>query len=739
MKVSCILKKELFFNPINGYRVVSAIPSLEEDTPEELTLNSYGNFTISGSNLTNLKLGEKYNLDLRENKVAKYPNSYVMLGYGDIDIGETITVAPSEEYHFLCQFMEPIQAQRVNDAYPDFVQKILNGQEDELDYKNIFNVGPVRFEAYVNDIKAHFHSIFFCPIAQEWGIKDFEKIEKLAEVFATPEELKEELEKNPYHVFFDLLNYPFNKTDRIILGKNPNLLDSLERCEYGCLEILRQNELEGDTCINAELLKELALDIVPETVNHIKEAVEQSDRIYYDETTGYSSNKHTYEAEVNIANNILNRIKNPVSLPMDWNQYTTVDGFTCTEEQAKILKLATEQSVCLLRGYSGTGKSTVMKALVLMLEHYHYDYVMLAPTGKAAARLRETTGRDAYTIHMYKARQEEISLHPDYVIVDECSMVGVELMSILMDILPETTKLVFVCDEAQLASISCGNVIQDLIDSGIIPQTSLTKVFRYGSSGLATIATDTRNGELGPRTEGNNFSDYQFIPITQKPLQQILKVYENLLSEGYTKEDIMILCPYNKSSFGTYRINEAIQSRYNSHVDTSAKYEIKSEGIVIKFKVGDKVINTHNNYSALTFDYNESGDLVESKRTVAVMNGDIGYVRYVKETDKGPIMIVDFNGELVKIHGGAIGDLLLGYAISIHKSQGSQSKAVIMVTAKNHKRMLTRNLLYVGNSRAQEKLIEIGDTEAIQEGLEKQENKEKDTWLKNLLIEGRNK
>ena len=141
----------------------------------------------------------------------------------------------------------------------------------------------------------------------------------------------------------------------------------------------------------------------------------------------------------------------------------------------------------------------LFRSVILMLEHYNKSYVLLAPTGKAAARLRETTGREAYTIHMYLARIETIGA-PDYIIIDEASMVGVELMSKLVDNISAWTNLAFICDEAQLASISCGNVIQDLIDSGKIKMAQLTKVFRYGSSGLATIATDTRNGELGPRT-----------------------------------------------------------------------------------------------------------------------------------------------------------------------------------------------------------------------------------------------
>src|SRR5574344_1499402 len=222
-----------------------------------------------------------------------------------------------------------------------------------------------------------------------------------------------------------------------------------------------------------------------------------------------------YNYETNICNAIMSRVNAPKDdsyTPMDWHDFTSVDGFNCTEEQINFLKLICNEHVCMLRGYAGTGKSTVQKAVILMLEHYNKSYVLLAPTGKAAARLRETTGREAYTIHMYLARIEQIAM-PDYIIIDEASMVGVELMSKLVDNISAWTNLAFICDEAQLASISCGNVIQDLIDSDKIKMAQLTKVFRYGSSGLATIATDTRNGELVPRTASNQFPGYKFISI----------------------------------------------------------------------------------------------------------------------------------------------------------------------------------------------------------------------------------
>lgn len=719
--------KRIFFNPSNGYKVLSCEPVGDYSN---LMLNQYNNFTLAGTNLGMVDVGDEYEIEIRENQRAKYPASYVLVGFTDIDVSaEGIKITPEQELKILRHICDGNQPQYVHEAYPDFVQMVLDGREEEIDHKKIYNVGPVRFEEYVNKIKGYFTTIQFLPLASDWGIENDNDVKKLIDVFATPTELNQALESSPYHIFFDLLNYSFDKSDRYVLDKRSDLINSKERCEFACLEILRENELEGDTRIYTELLEDLAKDKAPECAQYVNEVIRNSERIFYDEEKQYSSNKETYNAEVDIAENIKDRLQYEENLSMNIDNFTTIDGFQCTDEQKQILELANKYKVCMLRGYGGSGKSTIMKSLVLMLEAHHKSYRQLAPTGKAAKRLRETTGREASTIHMLLACADKVD--DDFVICDEFSMVGVHLLSLLFNTCSKNTRFVFVCDEAQLASISCGNVTQDIIDSNVVPTATLTKIFRYGTSGLATISTDTRNGELGPR-QNSMFSDYQFIPIHDKPIKQILDSYQTLLDK-YNKDDIMILSPFNKGSVGTVAINKAIQSRYNPNPDTKAIRK-SSSGEEIMFKIGDKVINTHNEYNMPCFLTDDDGSLVESTdRTISVMNGDIGYVRYIKETDRGIIMAVEFDTGMAQVYGPYMNNLLLGYAISTHKSQGSESKAVIVITSPMHKRLLSSNLLYVADSRAKEQLIEIGDIETIKEGLKRHENKERETWLCELL------
>jgi len=740
LDVICKPIKEVFKSPTSDYRVLSCIATGE--LPNELALNKWGNFTLSGSNLTTFNLREEYPISIRLDNRSKYEASYIVTGFQGIEVGEAITVDPKVELKFLKSIMTSGQAENVHSAYPNFIELVLNNRETEISYDKITNVGPVYLEKYIDKIKASYKSILFMGIASDWEIEGDKKIEKMTQEFATPDEAYQALQTNPYRVLVDVVEYSFGTADAKVLQKMPDMIDSKERCEYGCLKILRDNEEEGDTRINVHTLSRLVKDIVPEAYQHIFESVTDNDLIYYDAESKNVSIKNTYNNECFIAQEILRRIKEKENYGMEWEKFREVDGFKCTDEQAEILKLGNERSIALLTGSAGCGKSTAMVCLIKMLEYYMKSYTILAPTGVAAKRIASTTGRKASTIHMFLARLGDSCCQSDYVLIDEMSMVGVHLFSELLEKIPNS-KIVLIGDEAQLASISCGNVLQDIINSNIVPRANLTKVFRYGIGGISTVATDIRNGKPYLDDSGNptfhaEANDYQFIPISPKidnVIPQILEVYEGLIDKGYKTSEIMVLSPFNKSDVGTYRINEAIQTRFNNHVYTNVSYKL-SEDVEIKFKIGDKVVNTHNNYKSPVMEQGEEGLYFTGVETL-IANGDIGYVRdCVNDKELGNYLVVQYDENLIGVIKDDIKELLLGYSLSIHKSQGSQSKVVILVTHKIQKKMLTRNLLYVGASRAQEELWQIGEVRGIEVGLDVQENKERDTYLKDMLEEG---
>lgn len=729
MVVTCVPFRQVFWNWQSEFRVVSCEPVGK--VPEDMELNSYGNFTISGNNIADLALNEEITVTIKPDTSSRYEASYNLVGTAGMVINDNkISIETSQEYSILSRFMTKGQAKNINTAYPNFIQLIMDGKDEEIDYNKIKNVGAVYLSKYIEKLSAERNKLMLLPVASTYGIDSLEDIEKIMMYYSNANDLKVAFESNPYEVICKHLEYPFNRGDKLILAHKPEWIDTVQRCEYACISILKQNEEEGDTRINANVLAKFVRDLAPETMDKIVDAVTHSDRIYYDADTKYAALVETYEAEKVIAKEICRRVKDPEPTPMNWEQFKTVDGFECTEEQTKILQLACEQSVMMLTGSAGSGKSSSMKALIRMLEANNYTYTIVAPTGIAAKRISETTGRHAATIHRFLTSEITIG---DFLLIEETSMVGIRLLAMLFSKLSVHAKIIFICDPAQLASISCGNIVQDIIDTKIVPTATLTKVFRYGIGGIATISTDTRAGT--PFKPPYDFPDYTYMLCNKNAVEQALNAYESLLQQGYDKTNIMMLCPYNKTKVGTYVLNEAIQNRYNLHEDTDFVYERDHQKIM--FKVGDKVVNTTNDYHMSSAEIDENGEYMYTDEfgrpfTIPVMNGDIGYVRDIFEGEK-PKMLVEFDNGLGIIDSKNIKNLLLGYALSIHRVQGAQAKAVIVLIDKSHKTMLSRNLLYVGLSRAQEKLIEIGDVDVINSALEVEENKTRDTWLKDLL------
>ena len=692
-------------------------------------MSKYYNFTVNGTNLSGLAIGQEIELDIVSNMNPSHPESYKVIGLGAFKPNdEKIDVDPKQELNILCGLMTKNQAKSVNKAYPNFISMILNGQEEQIDYKNIYGVGPVYLETYIKKVKQAYRYIMFIPIANKFGIEDINIVQKLSNVYLSPDELNDDMELNPYHVCIDLLEMPFSRADKLILTNRPELIDCIERCEYACVHCLKNNETLGNTRISSNELAKMVYAIAPEALNKIVMAVSTSEHIYYDKERKQVSLKSTYEAEAIIADNIQSRLDDSVITRMDWKDYVEVDGLKLTDEQQQILQVTQDNGVTILTGSAGSGKTNTMKALIYMFEAHGYSYTMLCPTGTAAKVLSKATSRHASTIHMFLSTEGECG---DFLILEEASMIGVELLAMLLGSIPKSTKIIFICDPSQLPSISCGNIVHDILESHKVPNVNLTKIFRYNSSGLITVATDTRMGNSGIFT--NQYSDYKYIEESNEPVKQVVEEYERLLSQGYRKNDILILSPYNKGSSGTYAINQAIQAKFNPNPLLDVSY--KRDSTTIQFAIGDRVINKKNNYSVPKMEMGAEG-YEETKEVMFVANGSIGVILAEYREDDQACFVIQFEDGIGKFKGPEITNLLLGYAVSIHASQGNQARAVIVVVGKEHKRMVQRNLLYVGFTRAQEHLTVIGNKEAIAGGMEIEETMNRNTWLKDMLIGG---
>lgn len=729
MNVKCKCTKEIYNK--GGFKVYGFFPT----GGDPIDVTKYGNFSISGEQA--FDVGQEYYLSLSPIENSKYPCSYNFDGFVGIGfVGEEIKVDPQEQIRILSMYMEESQAESCTEGYPNFLELILTNRENEIDLKKIHGVGDKLLAKYCDKIRGDCKSVLFGGILSEYGTAESRACAKASIAYSSPTKLREALNDDPYGVLCNLYEKKTKAIDRMVQKKHPELLSTKSRCKCAVNDLLDEMESEGSTRCNAKVLVDLVKEEYPECIKWIGECVTENDEVFFDPESKYVSKKSTFEAECKIARELKARAQNPVVYGGDIEQFRQIGSNTMTDEQMGALNMVKNYSTGVLTAPGGCGKSFSVNAVIKYLESINKRYSLLAPTGCAARRLKEATGREAFTIHMWMTLLGKSQCCSDVVIVDEASIMAVDLLAMLFTHIDEETKIFFVCDPSQLASISCGNLAQDIIDSDIVPVVRLTKVFRYNSSGIATVVTDTRNG-IPSSIESEQFDDYTFeeqASNTSAVLDQIKEAYAYYLDKGYGMKDILCLCPYNKGELGTRVINAMLQQEFNDREFTGVGYQTQYE--TVNFKIGDKVINKVNNYSATIYDpdgalvtYTEDGKRVMA--TTFIANGDIGTVVDVDDED----LVVAFDESTIVFSGEEIKHLRLAYAISVHSSQGSESPVVIALMLRQHLYMINRNIEYVAFSRAKTELCIIGDTRTITNGMKEVQNLERDTWLKELLTQ----
>ena len=515
----------------------------------------------------------------------------------------------------------------------------------------------------------------------------------------------DDLQANPYHVLIDICGMSFTYADNIIIRYHHAKPDAYCRCQYATYAVLQKNEMEGNTRMTDVELARGVNEIAHQTMPHIVDVVKNDPLIHYEPSRHLVAFEQTYKDELLIADHIKARLARHEPIKHDIEQYRCDGDMELTDEQMSALRMVLDNDVCMLNGQAGSGKTSTTNALIHLLEDMNVSYQLLAPTGIAAKMMRQYTGRPSMTCHMFLLN----SWKPDYIILDEASICSVHLLAILLSQIGYEPKLVFIADNAQLASIQCGSLVQNMIDSGLIPRVELTKIFRYNSSGIVTMATDIRHGSCDHLTA--DFPDYLFVLEDENyPIGQVVEQYDQLIADGYSIDDIVVLCPFNKR-VGADAINAAISAKYNPNEP------VRKNSVI---KLGDKVLNCKNNYH------------VDGKDDM-IANGDVGYLRSVEYdyTTKTNTVMVEFADGIKDV--GSLSVLKQAYAMSAHKSQGSSSKAVIVLIDPMHGFMLSRNLLYTAVTRARERLVVIGDADTIRRGIKVEENTQRNTWLKEML------
>ena len=708
-----------------------------------LKLSSYFTFSSKGED-SYLVEGKEYELEVEEISCDPRFGSCVRIisvpSMTDIDI-KNLTEQKSFEILMDCTSSEKI-AHNILNAYPNFIEKILTEGQESIDLSLIHGVGTAYLNSYARTLTERYK---YYSMVQ--NLKDYEvnttDCKALLSVFCDEATTLKAIEEKPYMVLITILQRSFEVADKLLMNIRPELKHTEERCAYLVLSVLDKSEDEGDTYTDANDLYFYILNeytIAKDLQDLIVPVVKTSELFFYDEETHRVAIAETYNGECMISNLVDEKVNNPHKLDIDWHKYTNVDGFELTEEQSSLLSSVCEYDIAILAGKAGSGKTSSVKALVKLMEDNGLSYSLLAPTGAAALRLSNQTNRKASTIHRKCLKDQEIN--SDVIIIDEMSMVGLDVFVMMLNcVTNDKAKFVLCGDMYQLPSISKGCVFSDLIESHKVPTAELTKVFRYDTSGGAFVGENVRQGknffDSDRVKEKENIltisGNYKFVE-SEEIFEEIIKEYERL-TKKYKEDEIIILSPFNKGDCGTYRINEYIENEYNAPKAGELSLSYKRDGVNIVFRKGSRVVNTKNDYKALPLEsweeINRSNGILteEDVPLTQLFNGQLGVVREVQEK----YLVCQFDEELIVIQKPKLNTLLLARAISTHRSQGGEWKAVINVVSEMHSRLLSKQLLYVAVTRAKEFHCDIGNRKAFTESLLVDVVDRRNTWLKDLL------
>ena len=603
----------------------------------------------------------------------------------------------------------PVLANRIVDRFGAETIDVLDHHSGRL--REIPKVGPKKIASIVQGWREGKGTREVMIFTQTYGIS----AGKAAKIYRTygPDSVAI-IKRDPYRLCRDIWGIGFATADRIALAVGlPK--DSPLRARAAIVFTLRTEADEAGHCwtsepdllLHAQELVGISVETLAEALKHELDAgrvVKEGDRLYL---------RDLWVAERRVAAKLKDLLASPPAFaPIDpdravawWERKT---GFTLAPAQLRAVRASVGSKVSIVTGGPGVGKTTIIRALVEIFQArtgVHKITVQLgAPTGRAAKRMAESTGAPAQTLHRllkYNPQtnvftyNEERPLAGDVFIFDEMSMVDIRLMADLVVALPRRATLILVGDTDQLPSVGPGNVLRDLIASQTIPTSQLTEIFRQDSSGL--IVRNAHHVNAGEPFETRaGASDFYFVAQDDpaKALDLVLDFMVTRIPRHFHLEplqDVQVLTPMRRNLLGAENLNAAIQKRLNG----------AGPGVVrggMEFRAGDRVMQLRNNYDK------------------DVYNGDVGFVQSVEPAER--TLVVLFDGRPVEYRAADLDELTLAYATTIHKSQGSEYPAVIVLLHRQHYMMLQRNLLYTAITRGKKLVLVIGSPWAVKQAIE---------------------
>ena len=554
---------------------------------------------------------------------------------------------------------------------------------------------------------------------------------------------------NPYVLVSWEFGVEFSQADALALSLGITAQDT-QRLDAGLLfELSHNNWSNGHTFLPARKLVDataLLLEVPSDLLEERLESLAARREVCLDTIAGQEAvySPELYQAETYIAQRIdamsQAELLPPSGLDKLIGRIQREQHITYAPQQRQAVELAASRQVMLLTGGPGTGKTTCLRGVLALFESMGLDTALAAPTGRAAKRLGELCSTDASTIHrlleaafdphsghLVFSHDENNPLKADAVIVDEVSMVDVPLMAALLAALRGDCRLVLVGDPDQLPSVGPGNLFSDLIRSQVVPMVRLTEIFRQAAkSAIVRNAHLVNAGELPDLRRNDN--DFFFLRRRdpQAAVETIVDLCRRRLPErlGIPTDQIQVLSPTRRRGTGTAALNQALQAALNPPAEHKGERRM---GPWI-FRAGDRVMQVKNNYDILWREENGSSGM-------GMFNGDIGVIRSVERE----VVLVDFDGKLVEYTPDMLSELEPAFAITVHKAQGSEYRAVILAALDGAPMLMTRSILYTAITRAKGLFIVVGDEAAVAHMVANRRQARRYSGLRARLAEGHQK
>lgn len=546
------------------------------------------------------------------------------------------------------------------------------------------------------------------------------------------DKLNEVLDGNLYNIYYDIDEISFPRVDSIFVAKYEK--DSPSRVAGAIIYIIKTLSMTyGHTYfskeeVNSYLFRVLKVEVSEKVVADAYNSLLVDERIVIKDDRLYLW--EMYEAETLIARRLRllaheDKIKYK-NLDTKIKEIETHYGIVYTDEQLDAIKLAITRKVAIITGGPGTGKTTILKGILDLYKvlsssdkiRLNEQIALLAPTGRASKRMSEVTNFEASTIHRFLKWNKDTNRFQineynkssvSFVIIDEASMIDTMLLANLLKGLKSSCHIIFVGDANQLPSVAAGDVLNDMIESKELPVYALKNWHRQGSDSKIIPFAHRINEGILDRELLNSGSDLEFIPCKDN---EIIEVIGNVCKD-YNSYDLQVLAPIYKNRNGIYAINDHLQKLWNPK--SPSKKEIEGNESIYREK--DKVIQLSN------------------MKDESVFNGDIGIIDRIKLLGNKELYI-DYDGNLVKYTKSMLQNFTLGYAISIHKSQGSEFDTVLIPFTFDYRKMLYRKLIYTGVTRCKKKLILVGDINALEQAIRNNQEQKRRTSLKLFLENG---